>query len=108
VHGDSHLGNVLATAGGPLWGDWEDAFLGPAGWDLACLLAPAQVFGEAPERGLVALAAYGATVGDEELDVLVRARAVQLAAWTVVIVARHPQRAFRLAPQLAWLRRHAT
>jgi hypothetical protein len=47
-------------------------------------------------------------VNDEALDVLVRARAVQVAAWTVVIVARHPQRAFRLAPQLGWIRRHGT
>jgi aminoglycoside phosphotransferase (APT) family kinase protein len=29
VHGDSHPGNVLWTAGGPLWSDWEDAHLGP-------------------------------------------------------------------------------
>jgi len=39
VHGDSHPGNVLWTAGGPLWGDWEDAHLAPLEWDLACLVA---------------------------------------------------------------------
>ena len=29
VHGDTHLRNVINTARGPLWGDWEDAFRGP-------------------------------------------------------------------------------
>src|SRR5262249_2584177 len=42
VHGDSHPGNVLWTAGGPLWGDWEDAHLAPLEWDLACLVAAAR------------------------------------------------------------------
>jgi Phosphotransferase enzyme family len=35
VHGDSHPGNVLWTADGPLWSDWEDAHLAPLEWDLA-------------------------------------------------------------------------
>ena len=39
VHGDSHPGNVLWTAGGPLWSDWEDAHLAPLEWDLGCLVS---------------------------------------------------------------------
>ena len=45
VHGDSHPGNVLWTAGGPLWSDWEDAHLAPLEWDLACLVAAGRVRG---------------------------------------------------------------
>ncbi len=39
VHGDAHIGNVLATQRGPLWTDWEDAFVGPIEFDIACLSA---------------------------------------------------------------------
>jgi hypothetical protein len=37
LHGDAHPGNLLATPTGPVWNDFEDAWLGPLGWDLACL-----------------------------------------------------------------------
>ena len=43
VHGDAHLGNVINTAAGPLWNDWEDTFAGPREWDLACLEASARI-----------------------------------------------------------------
>ena len=35
LHGDAHTGNVLITAAGPLWIDFEDACSGPLEWDLA-------------------------------------------------------------------------
>jgi hypothetical protein len=35
LHGDAHSGNVLLTANGPLWTDFEDACIGPIEWDLA-------------------------------------------------------------------------
>lgn len=37
LHGDAHLGNVLATAEGPRWMDFEAACLGPIEWDLTAL-----------------------------------------------------------------------
>jgi len=37
LHGDAHLGNVLATPAGPRWTDFEAACLGPVEWDLASL-----------------------------------------------------------------------
>ena len=35
LHGDAHTGNVLRTATGPMWIDFEDACAGPLEWDLA-------------------------------------------------------------------------
>ena len=46
VHGDAHIGNVLATRRGAVWTDWEDAFVGPVEWDVACLRSKADLFGE--------------------------------------------------------------
>jgi hypothetical protein len=40
LHGDAHLGNVLWTADGPLWGDLESACTGPVEWDLSALPPP--------------------------------------------------------------------
>jgi hypothetical protein len=41
LHGDVHPGNLLVTAKGLLWNDFEDTCLGPIAWDLASLaLAP--------------------------------------------------------------------
>ncbi len=37
LHGDSHTGNVLMTASGPRWTDFEDVCVGPVEWDLASL-----------------------------------------------------------------------
>jgi hypothetical protein len=35
LHGDAHTGNVLLTADGPRWTDFEDVCVGPPEWDLA-------------------------------------------------------------------------
>lgn len=35
IHGDAHTGNILTTASGPLWMDFEDVCTGPIEWDLA-------------------------------------------------------------------------
>lgn len=37
LHGEAHLGNVLATDDGPCWIDFEAACVGPVEWDLAGL-----------------------------------------------------------------------
>ena len=36
LHGDPHLGNVVISPNGPLWGDFESVCLGPLEWDLSC------------------------------------------------------------------------
>jgi len=37
LHGDAHPGNVLLTADGPRWTDFEDVGIGPVEWDLASM-----------------------------------------------------------------------
>jgi Ser/Thr protein kinase RdoA (MazF antagonist) len=56
VHGDAHLGNVLA---GGLWLDMDEACAGPPEWDLACLRHCFFLFGELERETREALAAYG-------------------------------------------------
>jgi hypothetical protein len=43
LHGEPHLGNVLASADGPRWIDLEDVCVGPLEWDVAFL--PERVHG---------------------------------------------------------------
>jgi predicted trehalose synthase len=37
LHGDAHLGNMLITADGPRWTDFETVCLGPPEWDIGFL-----------------------------------------------------------------------
>ena len=104
VHGDAHLFNVFSSPRGPLWADWEDAFRGPIEWDLACLVASSRVFGTDAERVAAALAGYGAEIDESVLELLVEARVVQAAAWSVIVSREHPQRRDRLEARLRWLR----
>jgi hypothetical protein len=101
VHGDAHLRNVLA---GPLWADWEDCFVGPVGWDLACLVAPARVGGGDPTPVAEALRGYGdLPVSEADLALLVAARAWQGAVWTrVADVARGEARPALIERALAF------
>jgi len=55
LHGEVHLGNLLATAAGPRWIDFEAACLGPPEWDLTGLPDDAIDFYPAADRALLAL-----------------------------------------------------
>jgi Ser/Thr protein kinase RdoA (MazF antagonist) len=77
LHGDAHLNNVLNTADGPLWNDWEDTCLGPLGWDAACLTLTR----DGGERAEAALAASGIVLDPPELALWVEARSLQVAVW---------------------------
>lgn len=104
VHGDAHLGNVLPTAAGPLWGDWEDTIAAPREWDLACALA-----GGAPPLGLGDGAAGRAMVDaygfhDESvLALMLDVRRLQSVAWALAVPPQSPDDP-RPAWRLAWLR----
>ena len=104
VHGDSHPGNVLWTADGPLWSDWEDAHLGPLEWDLACLVSAARVRGDDFGWAEAALAAHGAPFDATLLDACVDARVAQGAAY-LAATGRGDRDA--LHRRLTWLARGA-
>jgi hypothetical protein len=102
VHGDSHPGNVLWTAAGPLWGDWEDAHLGPLEWDLACLVTAARMHGNDFGWAEAALAARGGPYDETLLEACVDARVAQGAAYLAATGRGDP------GGHLAWLRSQAS
>jgi Ser/Thr protein kinase RdoA (MazF antagonist) len=83
LHGDAHLGNVLA---GPLWNDWEDTCLGPVGWDAACLLAGRH----GRERQEAAYAASRMGLDPGELNLWIEARSLQVAVWRYAVTGTVP------------------
>jgi hypothetical protein len=84
VHGDAHLDNVINTAAGPLWNDWEDACLAPRALDLGCLEAAASVWGDDLKPVATALAAYG-EIDAEVLAAFAAARRFQGTMWSVLL-----------------------
>ena len=103
IHGDAHHGNLWPTDAGLVWGDLEDACLGPIEWDLACMTASSIVLG----RGTAAAAALDAYAGDYDnglLNLLVEARTLQGVAWAAVTLDQ-PAQNKRLNKRLEWLAR---
>jgi Ser/Thr protein kinase RdoA (MazF antagonist) len=82
LHVDAHLNNVLNTAAGPLWNDWEDTCIGPKGWDAACL----RLTRDGGERAEAALAASGIRMDPGELGLWEEARSLQVAVWRAFLV----------------------
>ncbi len=104
VHGDATLSNVLATARGPLWNDWEDCFRGPIAWDLAALVSRTRVFGEEPEQSAALLAGYGAELDLELLDRFVEARIWWTTLWGLRLLLAGDRSELRVEARLRWLR----
>ncbi|HVH47147.1 MAG TPA: phosphotransferase [Labilithrix sp.] len=92
VHGDAHIGNVLATTDrGAVWTDFEDAFIGPIEYDLACLRSRADLFGEYREIIDAMTNAYDSPYDRELVDKLGLVRNVQVIPWLAVFAERHPE-----------------
>lgn len=100
VHGDAHVGNVLSTARGAVWTDFEDAFLGPVEWDLACLRSKAVLFGEQREIIDAVTRAYG-TYDEGLTDALGQVRNLQVVAWLAIFAERQPELLARMRARLA-------
>jgi aminoglycoside phosphotransferase (APT) family kinase protein len=100
VHGDAHLGNVLA---GGLWLDLDEACTGPPEWDLACLRHCFFLFGELERETREALAAYGSydEAAVAALDPLV---VLFTAAWGSLAPLIGEPIGSRTLRRLAWLR----
>lgn len=107
IHGDPHFGNVLMTRAGVVWTDWEDAFWGPIEWDLASLVASAQVFGRDLDRAEAALRGYGWNYDPEILDRCIEARTLVTLVWNWIFY--HQSQDFghrdRAIARLHWLKR---
>lgn len=103
LHGDAHHGNLWPTCQGLVWGDLEDAHLGPVEWDLACMTASSLVFGNG-RAGAAALHAYAQSYDAQLLELLVVARTLQGIAWSAISLAELDANA-RLRKRLDWLAR---
>lgn len=99
LHGDAHPGNLLWTADGPLWTDFEDAWRGPIGWDLACLAGTGRL------DGWAAVAGYPDAPHRAALTPAVAARELQHLGWSLVFAERFPDRRAEAAARLAAWRR---
>ncbi|WP_341528347.1 aminoglycoside phosphotransferase family protein [Nostoc sp. UHCC 0302] len=104
LHGDAHLRNVLNTKRGLLWGDWEDTFMGPIGWDLACLLASSRIFGTDIDKATAAFNGYNPSIKDEHLDLCIEARAFCVLVWAIIINQQQPlpERDEGIQTRLSW------
>jgi Phosphotransferase enzyme family len=87
LHGDAHLGNFFNTTRGLILGDWEDTFIGPIGWDLACL----QLFGLDRERADMVRSGYGLVIDQEHLDLCIEARNLCGVVWSIILNQQHPE-----------------
>jgi len=76
LHGDAHVYNLIPSAHGLLWNDFEDACRGPVAWDLSTLSDPE---GEM-------LAAYPGAPAAETLEAYRRVRLLQAAVWVLALV----------------------
>ncbi len=107
VHGDAHSGNVLNTARGAVWADWEDAFVGPVEFDLACLRSRLDLLGE--DRSVIEAMteAYDAPYNPELVRDLALVRNVQVIPWLSVFAERDPSLKDRIASRVDRLPPHS-
>jgi len=107
LHGDAHMGNLMATTGGLLWTDWEDTFSGPVEWDLASIIWNARVLDEDHETADGILSAYEAAGGRFDSAALhhgMVARAAVMSIWYPVLYPEASgERLEKLRRRLEWL-----
>jgi Ser/Thr protein kinase RdoA (MazF antagonist) len=103
LHGDAHRGNVLHTATGPVWIDWEDTVVGPVTWDLACHVASSRVVGPAVPAAEEALAAYG-PVDADELGAASALGTLLVTCWNLYRADGRPESLAIAERRLAWWR----
>jgi hypothetical protein len=106
LHGDAHLGNLLAagTDHGDVrwaWIDLEETCAGPREWDLAVLARGC----DSADDAASALAAYAAVTGTQvpaagELAPFTRLREVEAAVWCLCMAHQNPSRYAAVAQDL--------
>lgn len=84
LHGDAHPGNLLRTADGPVWNDFEDTWRGPVAWDLACLGHTGRLDGGA------AVASYPRPPSPDVLAFHQDVRRLHAVVWLLTLERRFP------------------
>ncbi|MHB1594553.1 MAG: phosphotransferase [Streptosporangiaceae bacterium] len=98
LHGDAGAGNLMRTAAGWIWHDFEDVCRGPIEWDVAAGTASPRL-----SRDRV-LAAYGDPVDPGLLGICEQLRRLHLTVWYALYAERLPRHRPRAADLLAdWL-----
>jgi hypothetical protein len=93
IHGDAHVHNLIAVAGGWLWNDFEDTCLGPVAWDLASL----DTDGEA-------LANYPSAPDPASIALFRDVRQLHGIVWVYALLPEFPDWGQYVAPMLERLR----
>jgi hypothetical protein len=102
LHGDPTPENILASYDGQVWCDFEDTYVGSTWWDVACLLAPAEVAGDVDFRDRAA-AGYGICLAEPAAAAFLAARVMHSAIWSAYVNSPGPSP--RRLRRLAWLER---
>lgn len=84
LHGDAHPGNLMFTDRGPMWTDFEDAWRGPVGWDLACLAMTGRL------DGWAAVAGYPDAPDESALVPYLAGRRLQGLVWSLMFLRQFP------------------
>jgi hypothetical protein len=109
LHGDAHMGNLMNTAQGLLWTDWEDAFSGPVEWDIASVIWNARILDQDHDMVDAILGAYreaGGRIDERALHHSLIARAAVMTAWYPVLYPNpNAERREKLRSRIEWLER---
>jgi hypothetical protein len=107
LHGDAHQGNLMVTATGLLWTDWEDAFAGPVEWDLASVIWNSLILDEDQASAHTLLDGYcqaGGHLNETLLKHCLIARAAVMTAWYPILYPQpDAERQSKLQRRIDWL-----
>lgn len=91
IHGDAHLGNLIASPTGPVLCDFDSTSVGPREWDLTPVAVGALRFGYCPDVHRSLADAYGADVTTwPGFPTLRRLRELQLVTSVLPVLDANP------------------
>lgn len=100
LHGDTSMSNVLITAGGLRWNDFEDVCAGPVAWDVVGLVQSATGSGQGAGFVEELLEAYGDT-GVDSLEPFASAHDLYAIVWQIFDAQRRDKPRQRAEASLA-------